>query len=320
MDSLPFSDKYRPTNLEELVLDDIICKKITNIIENKTIPNIIFTGKSGVGKTSAIHCIAKMIYPKEYHESIIELNASDDRGIKTVQETIINFCKRKIEFHEEYAQHKLLILDEADNITSKAQRLINSIMEKYPLTKFAFTCNDSSKIIESIQSRCLIIKFSKPPIENFILRIKYICANENIEYDEEALYYLFKICQKDLRKTLNMLEMVYRSENKITIANIDKVSDIPSENVLELLLENIIKKDYKNICKLIKNFEIQGYYSLDILLHFIQFIKNYRKFSAIEEDIRINLINKLSNKSYVMSKTINDYLQLTGAILSCVEM
>lgn len=315
MSHLPFSEKYRPRKLEDLVLDEIIYTKIKNIIKNKNIPNIIFTGKSGVGKTSTIHAIARLIYPKEYHDSIIELNASDDRGIKSVHDTIINFCKRKVEFKQDFAQHKLLILDEADNITPKAQRLINSIMEKFPTTRFAFTCNNSSAVIESIQSRCIIIRFTKPPLESFINRIKYICKTESVEYDDNALTYLFDICQRDLRKTLNMLELVYRSEGKITIENILKISDIPSQQTLNDLLSSLINKDLVNICKIVNDFQVQGYYSLDVLLHFIQYIKNYKN---ISEEQRINLINILANKSYVMSKSTTNYLQLTGALLYCV--
>ena len=315
MINLPFSEKYRPRKLEDLILDSIIYTKIKSIIINKDIPNIIFTGKSGIGKTSTIHCIAKAIYPRDYHESILELNASDDRGIKSVHETIINFCKRKVIFTPGYAQHKLLILDEADNITPKAQRLINSIMEKYPTTRFAFTCNNSSDIIESIQSRCIIIRFTKPPITSFISRIKLICNNENINYEDDAISYLFEICQKDLRQTLNMLELTYTAYNNITIENINQCCDIPSQTNLNELLESILRKDVKNICILINNFENQGYYSLDVLLHFIQFIKSYKN---ISEDQRINLINILSNQSYIMSKSSTIYLQLTGAILACI--
>lgn len=313
--NLPFSEKYRPKKIKDLILDDIICNKINNIVENKNIPNIIFTGKSGIGKTSTIHAIARQIYPKQYQDSIIELNASDDRGIKSVHETIINFCKRKVEFKEGYAQHKLIILDEADNITPKAQRLINSIMEKYPTTRFAFTCNNSSAVIESIQSRCVIIRFSKPPINKFIERIKYICELESIEYDDDALEYLFEICQKDLRKTLNMLELVFRAEGKITIQNINNISDIPSQESLNDLLDSIIKKDIISICKIIINFQNQGYYSLDVMLHFIQYIKNHPN---IKEELRVNIINILANKSYVMSKTSANYIQLTGAILQFI--
>jgi replication factor C subunit 2/4 len=315
MNNLPFSEKYRPRKLEDLVLDDIIYTKINNIIKNKEIPNIIFTGKSGVGKTSTIHAIARLIYPKEYNDTVIELNASDDRGIKAVHDTIINFCKRKVEFKTNYAQHKLLILDEADNITQKAQKLINSIIEKFPLTRFAFTCNNSSAVIESIQSRCIIIRFTKPPIEQFINRIKYICSQEQIEYDEDALMYLFELCQKDLRKTLNMLELVYMAEKKITIKNILKISDIPSQDILKSLLKTILEKNIVELCTIINNFKIQGYYTLDVLLHFIQYIENNNN---ITEDIKINLINILSKKSYMMSKTTTCYLQLTGALLNCL--
>jgi len=315
MNNLPFSEKYRPRKVEDLILDKIISTKIKNIILNKDIPNIIFTGKSGVGKTSSIHCIARSIYPREYHESIIELNASDDRGIKSVHETIINFCKRKVDFKPGFAQHKLLILDEADNITPKAQRLINSIMDKFPTTRFAFTCNNSSDIIESIQSRCIIIRFTKPPVDDFISRIKIICENEIIKYDEKALNYLFEICQKDLRQTLNMLELTYRTYNTISIENINAICDIPSQDILNKLLYDIINKDIKQVCKTITNFQNQGYYSLDVLLHFIQYIKN---FPDIDEEQRIKLINILSNSSYVMSKSSTNYIQLTGALLSCV--
>ena len=315
MDNLPFSDKYRPKKIDDLIVDDIIKNKIKYIIKNKEIPNIIFTGKSGFGKTSTIHCIARAIYPKNYDDSIIELNASDERGIKSVHETIMNFCKRKVYFTDGYAQHKLLILDEADNITPKAQRLINAIMEKYPNTRFAFTCNNSSDIIESIQSRCIIIRFTKPPLNDYISRIKTICFKENILYDEDSLLYLFEICQKDLRQTINMLELTNVIYNKITIENINNMSDIPSQNELNNLLKSIIDKNIKNICKIINKFQNEGYYSLDILLHLIQYIKN---FNDISEDIKINLINILSICSYKMSKSSTNYIQLTSTLLSII--
>lgn len=315
MNNLPFSEKYRPRKLDDLVLDEIIRVKIQNILDNKDIPNIIFTGNSGVGKTSTMHCLARLIYPRITHESVIELNASDDRGIKSVHETIINFCKRKVEFSDGYAQHKLLILDEADNITSKAQRLINSIMEKYPTTRFAFTCNNSTDIIESIQSRCLIIRFTKPPLEKFISRIEFICQNESIRYERDALEYLFELCNKDLRKTINTLELVAKSSNFISIPNILSISDIPSQGVLSNLLNYILEKDVRNVCVIVKDFKLQGYYSLDVLLHFIQFIK---KKDDLLEDERIRLMSILSEKSYLMSKNISSYLQLTGAFLECI--
>ena len=127
--------------------------------------------------------------------------------------------------------------------------------------------------------------------------------------------FISSVFQKDLRKTLNMLELVFRAEGKITIDNILRISDIPSQDTLNKLLGFILKKDVVNICKIINNFQIQGYYSLDVLLHFIQYIESYKN---IPEEQRINLINILSKKSYMMSKSTTNYLQLTGALLYCV--
>jgi replication factor C subunit 2/4 len=316
-DTLPFSEKYRPRKIEELVLDKIILNKINNIIKYKDIPNIIFTGKSGVGKTSTIHCIARSIFSrKNIHDAVLELNASDDRGIKSVQETIINFCKKKVIFEENYANHKLLILDEADNITQKAQRLINLLMEKYPQTRFAFTCNNSADIIESIQSRCVIIRFTNPPLDHYLNRLKYICNNEKIEYTDNSLLYVFDVAQKDIRQAINILELTYISNKEVSIENINNICDIPSKKILENLLTGIKNKDPSTIAIIINKFKNQGYYSLDVLLHFIQFIKNKE---LEKEDLRIELINILSNYSYIMSKSSANYLILTSAFLSCIQ-
>lgn len=315
-DKLPFTEKYRPRKLSELVIDPIIYAKVNNIILNKDVPNLIFTGKSGVGKTSSIHCIAKAIYPRNtISDSVIELNASDDRGIKSVQDTIINFCKKKVEYVNGYAQHKLLILDEADNITPKAQKLISLIMEKYPTTRFAFTCNNSSDIIESIQSRCVIIKFVKPPISHYIQRLEYICKNENIDYDYDAdtFEYIFNLCQKDIRQSINILELTYYTFNKITVNNVNMICDVPSKAIFDNLYNYIINKDIINITKIINQFKNDGYNSLDVLLHFIYYLKNINN----DEDTCINIINILSDYSYTMSKSISNYLQLTSAFYNC---
>jgi len=112
-----------------------------------------------------------------------------------------------------------------------------------------------------------------------------------------------------------MLELTYRTFDYITIDNINKICDIPSQEVLNDLLNQIINKDVKKVCIIITKFQNEGYYSLDVLLHFIQYIKNYENISELQ---RIELINILSNSSYIMSKSSTNYIQLTGAILSCI--
>jgi len=125
----PWIEKYRPVTIEDLVLDEGMFNKIAKILDDKDMPNMIITGVPGVGKTTTISCIAKNLLGKFYGEAVLELNASDDRGIKTVQESIEHFCKKKIYFDDTIAQHKIVILDEADNMTIKAQQSIKNLMK-----------------------------------------------------------------------------------------------------------------------------------------------------------------------------------------------
>ena len=190
--SVPWINKYMPKTIDELIVNKTNFARLKYFIDNKSMPNIIISGESGIGKTATIECIAKNILGDKYKDHIFEFNVLDNRGMKLLFENLIIFCKRKIDLSE---GHKIVLLDEADNLPNKIQQLIATIMDKYyHNTRFAFTCNNSSDIIESIQSRCVIIRFTNPPIDGFLTRIKNICKIENIsDIDDITLTYLFEI-------------------------------------------------------------------------------------------------------------------------------
>ena len=155
---LPWVEKYRPKVSNDIILDNFMKQKINKILELKSIPNMIITGEPGTGKTSTIICLSKEIYnEKDFYEYVLELNASDDRGLTIINNKILPFCKKKTKNNI----IKLIILDEADSITTKAQNLLSNIISEYRKnTRFVFICNDCTQITESIQSRCMIIKYS----------------------------------------------------------------------------------------------------------------------------------------------------------------
>ena len=154
---LPWIEKYRPDNTDEIYLEPFLLQKIYTIIETKAIPNMILTGEPGTGKTSTILIVAKNIYQENYNENVLELNASDDRGLCIINNTVIPFCQKITKNPE-----KLIILDEADSITNKAQHLLSNIITEYKKNcRFVFICNDSTKVNESIQSKCMIINYPK---------------------------------------------------------------------------------------------------------------------------------------------------------------
>ena len=313
----PFAEKYKPKNTSELVLDDNLKNKITNIIEKKHIPNLILSGPSGTGKTATIHAIRNELYPKNTSSQILEINASDSRGINIVNNDIIGFCKTCTEYKVGYAQQKLLIIDEVDNLTTKSQKLISSIMDQYLNVQFVFTCNIISKIIPSIISRCLKYNYNIFP-ENLVLeKLKTICVLENILYDsEESLLYLYKYNESNIRQSLNVLELVNQVSRKITVENINKVCDIPSSEQFKNIVNAINTKNYKQLCLNIKELEKTGYYAVDIVLHFIQYLKNdvNEKFEN-----KMFILECLSLSAFNMSSNTSNYLQLTTAFFSCIR-
>lgn len=325
--NIPFIEKYKPRSIDDLIVDQIIKTKINSIISSKEIPNMILTGKHGIGKTSTVHRIIKTIYHKKnIQDAIIELNSSDERGIKVIQEKILFFCKTKVHYVEGYAQHKLVILDEADSIAEKSQKSLKSIMEMFPDTKFVFICNTSTDIIESIQSRCVIIRFSKPPLDRVLEKLELICNNENIKYEKNALKLLFDYSDRDIRQTFNMLEKIYYSsdddEKSITMDNINELCDIPPQLIMKDILECIIKRDIRGIFNNLETLKNDGYYSQDILLHFIQYLQNY--IDSLQPthalyDILMNIINNLAYSAYTMSKTTPSYLKLCASIIELVN-
>ena len=256
---IPYIEKYNPKTLNDFICNDILKTQLENFIETKNIPNLILVGNYGTGKTCVIPCLIKQIFHKRNRNAIMEFNSYDDRGIK-IFEPIERFCKIKIDFQENYAQHKLIIFDEMDNVSEKSQQLINQCLVNYPNTHFIFTCNDSQNIIDSIQSRCLKLNFSLIPIDKVMNRLTNICNEEGIEFENETLNYLFNISKQDIRSTLNLLELTNTMYQKITINNINKTIGIPSVELFNNLLTFILNKDIQNICIIISKLQNDGYY------------------------------------------------------------
>ena len=131
---IPWIEKYRPTKLKDLILSKTMHDKIKNIIKSGILPNMIFTGSPGMGKTSTVLCIAKKLIGSNYKDYILELNASDNRGLEYINSSVLHFCRKKI--NELNNVKKLIIFDEADNITKKAQNTLANLIEEYRFTIF----------------------------------------------------------------------------------------------------------------------------------------------------------------------------------------
>ncbi len=199
-----WTEKYRPQTLDEIVDQDEIVSRLKSFVKAKNVPHCIFAGPPGTGKTTAALCLAHDLYGENYREYIMELNASDERGINVVRETVKTFARTRPMGEITF---KILILDEADNMTDDAQQALRRTMERYTETaRFILIANYSGKIIEPIQSRCAPFRFTYLPRESVIKRIKYICEKENVEILDDGIEAILEISEGDLRRTINILQ------------------------------------------------------------------------------------------------------------------
>lgn len=317
-EQLPWTEKYRPFEVDDLFLDDQIKPRITYYATNKWVPNLILDGESGVGKTSTIKCLARSLYGKYLSNGILEMNASDG-GVKLMHEEIVNFCKGKIVFAKEdekkYANFKLVIIEAGDNMDeNKVQPQINSIMEQYKdSVKFIFTCNKSSNLLEAIQSRCLILPYLKLSDELTTNKLKLICQKEQIKYDILALKKIAELSRGDVRSAINKLQLVYNKKKEINLTSIDELCDLPQQIVIKELFDFVLNKNLHSAFSVLERLKHMGYSGSDIVLGMISTLKSDIS-KDIPEKTKINMLKHICTASYRISKGTDSKLQLYSCV------
>jgi len=199
-----WTEKYRPKSLGEMVNQTQIVERLKSFVKSRNVPHCIFAGPPGTGKTTAALCLAHDLYGKAYRDYLMELNASDERGINVIRETVKTFARSRAMGEIPF---KILILDEADNMTADAQQALRRTMERYTETcRFILIANYSGRIIEPIQSRCAPFRFTYLPREEQDKYLRYIAEQEKVELLDEGLDAIYEVCGGDLRRAINTLQ------------------------------------------------------------------------------------------------------------------
>lgn len=276
----PWVEKYRPQVLNEVISHEQVISTIRKFVEKGELPHLLFHGPPGTGKTSTILAVCKELYGDSRSSFVLELNASDERGINVVRDQIKTFAESKNNYTvSEHTVLKLIVLDEADHMTAQAQNAMRRIMENYAKNvRFCLLCNYVNKITPAIQSRCTAFRFAPLKKEHMINKALAVAKNENINITEDALNSLINVGHGDMRRILNCLQVVSMSHKNLTIDEnvILSTLDIPlpseMKDMLEYFMKHSIKECYNYVLKI--QYE-KGYSIRDINSCLYELIVNY---------------------------------------------
>jgi replication factor C small subunit len=255
-----WTEKYRPKTLSEVVGHEEVVTRLSSFVKSRNIPHLLFAGRAGVGKTTSILAFIKDLYGDVWRDNYLELNASDTRGIDVIRTTVKNFA-RHLAFGD--IPFKIIILDEADNLTRDAQQALRRTMELFVSTaRFCLICNYSSKIIEPIQSRCAIFRF--PPLSEKAIksRLGYIANKEKLKLTDDGLDAILYVSRGDLRRAINMLQAAGAtgtSVNDETVYSIaGKAHPEKVQELLKITLEGDFMEARKQLYELLVEYSLSG--------------------------------------------------------------
>jgi len=306
--NLAWVEKYRPDGLDELISHEDIIATIRTFIRNDKLPHLLFYGPPGTGKTSTILACAKEIYPpKLFNSMVLELNASDDRGIGIVRGQILNFASTRTIFNSGY---KLIILDEADAMTNDAQNALRRIIEKFTdNVRFCLICNYLSKIIPALQSRATRFRFGPLKEDQILPRLEHVCREEKIKITEDGKAALMSLSQGDMRRVLNILQSCAMAFDIVSEYNVYKCTGHPQKadinNVVNWALNEDFSTAYNNIQQLKTN---EGLSLQDILTEVHLYVHRL----VLPDNVKIMLLIKMAELESRLMAGSSEKIQLGG--------
>jgi len=309
-----WAEKYRPKRLDEIVDQKEIVERLKSFAKSKNVPHCIFAGPPGTGKTTAALCLARGLYSDVYREHTMELNASDERGINVVRETVKTFARSKSIGEIPF---KIMILDEADNMTSDAQQALRRTMERFTETcRFIMCANYSGKIIEPIQSRCAPFRFTYLPREEHDCCLRSIAEKEKVKLLPEGLNAVFEVCGGDLRKAINTLQASASLGKPVDAKVVYSITGRASPVDVQKMIKTAMDGDFSGARGLLRDMiQKYGVAGSDI----IRQVHTELFRAEIPEQWKIRLADIIGEVDYRLVEGADEEVQLSALLARLVE-
>jgi len=310
-----WTERYRPKNLDEVIGQKHITERLKAYVSSGNMPHLLLAGPAGTGKTTCAIALARGIFGDDWKGNFIELNASDERGIDVVRGKIKEVARTaplgKAEF-------KIIFLDEADNLTSDAQAALRRTMEKFSkVCRFVFSCNYSSKIIDPIQSRCAVFRFSPLQREDIEKYLKMIVEKENVKIDDDALEGLVHVARGDMRRAVNSLQVAASLGKQITLEVIYQTTGMAKPEEVKKMMEAALSGNFIGARDMLDNIMISyGLSGQDVIK---QIHSSFYDLSITDSE-KVRLIDKTGEIEFRIVEGSNERIQLEALLAYLVMM
>jgi len=312
-------EKYRPQDINSIVQQNEIKLLLQYAFKTNILTHMLLYGPPGTGKTTTALSICRhffntseinqLLNEKIIKDRVLILNASDERGIKIVRDKIKNFAMSSMNDYIDVPKFKIIILDEADAMTSDSQFALRRIIEKFTeSTRFILICNYVTKIIPPLASRCMKLRFQSISTESLDIIIQKIAKEECINVKQEFITRLNKITKGDLRKSINLLERTNFIDPELKINSLNEISGQIDQEIIDDIWNQLIdiKTTMPQILLLVNKFKNLSYSSLNLLENLFNLIIN----SNLSDKDKAIIIIEISKIDYYLNDNANEYIQL----------
>ncbi|GAA0294629.1 replication factor C small subunit [Halarchaeum salinum] len=303
-------EKYRPEALDDIVGHEDVVSRLQSYVAEDDLPNLLFAGPAGTGKTTAATAIARELYGDDWQANFLELNASDERGIDVVRDRIKNFARASFGGYD----YRVIFLDEADALTSDAQSALRRTMEQFSNNvRFILSCNYSSQIIDPIQSRCAVFRFAGLKDEAVAQRVRHVAEAEGVDYTADGVDALVYAADGDMRRAINALQAAAATGDSVTEETVYAItSTARPEEIEEMVTEAIGGEFVAARATLDDLLSERGLAGGDII---DQLHRSVWEFDLAEKQA-VRLMDRIGEADYRIAEGANEQVQLEALLAS----